>query len=211
MSAANPTESELLYRSGRTVVLRVQKSDGRNLITKAPASAFPSSSERDEYRREFSLLQSWQLEGLPKPVELLESDGQIQLVYEDNQAESLASLLDKRYPFTLKQLTGLLIQAADILHKLHSKGIVHGDVSPNHLLWSTKLQRLWLIDLKTCWQESNQPSLYGSRNQRQDQFKRRSPCRPLFPWDCCLASAGGPSPIRTAVRPFGPRPRSIGP
>lgn len=168
MSAANPIESELLYRSGRTVVLRVQQGDGRNLITKAPASAFPSSSEMDEYRREFNLLQSWLLDGLLKPLELLESDGQIQLVYEDNQAESLASLLDKRYPFTLKQLIGLLIQAADILHQLHSKGTVHGDVSPNHLLWSTKHQRLWLIDLKTCWQTNNpnSPAVKNPTNLR---------------------------------------------
>ncbi len=155
MSAANSTESEILHRSGRTVVSRVLKSDGRWLIAKAPASAFPSSSERAAYRREFNLLQFWQLEGLPKPLELLENDSQIQLVFEDNQAESLATLLDKRHAFTLKQLIGLLSQAADILHQLHSRGLVHGDVCPSHLLWSTIHQQLWLIDFKTCWQKNN--------------------------------------------------------
>ena len=69
-----------ISRSSDTVVLRgLRHGDSLPVLVKTPSASVPDGPELARYRREFRLLQDLQGEGIPRPVELQEFGGRIDL------------------------------------------------------------------------------------------------------------------------------------
>jgi serine/threonine protein kinase len=104
---------------------------------------------------------------IPRIIDLFEANGNTYLVMEFIKGETLTRVIDKIYKgrtwlqLSLKdrsQLLNLLLQVLQALEKLHEKGYLHRDLTPENFLLSAK-QELYLIDMEMAYNtRHNYPS-----------------------------------------------------
>src|SRR5262245_7885500 len=75
---------EMLYDSPKTVVFgAVRESDGKAVVLKTNAMSYPSPRHLARMRRELHLVRDLAIDGIAKPVEVVEVDGRPIAIYED--------------------------------------------------------------------------------------------------------------------------------
>lgn len=86
------------------------------------------------FRRESRLLSQIDSDFVTRLYEIGEADGQIYLVQELVEGQTLAELIHARKQLTERQAVGIGMQIASALVVLHTHGIVHRDVKPDNIL-----------------------------------------------------------------------------
>jgi serine/threonine protein kinase len=96
------------------------------------------------FRREFELLQSLHVPGVPEAVAFFSDSPYLGMVLADCPGEPLETLLQgRRFPLPLS--LRLASQLAGLLAGLHAAGVIHQDVRPANLLLDLEAERFWLI------------------------------------------------------------------
>ncbi|MBS2040665.1 AAA family ATPase [bacterium] len=146
---------EELYRSQRSLIQRGRLADGQAVILKSPLHA----GQLADYRRECQLL------GDSGPLIRLEKEP-LRLIFRDQGQLSLAAWLNRR-SFGVEEVIQFLRQGVRLLEALHRRGLVHRQIHPDHLLWSDRPDRLWLIDFsQSCEPGGAQAELETARWRR---------------------------------------------
>jgi serine/threonine protein kinase len=105
--------------------------------------AVPAQATR--FRREFELLQSLHVPGVPRPLAFFSDPPYLGMALPDVPGEPLETLLQGRrlsLPLSLR----LASQLAEILAGLHAAGVIHQDVRPANLLLDLQAERLCFIN-----------------------------------------------------------------
>src|SRR5213594_3376457 len=114
------TRGEEVYRGRRRVVYRATRtSDGAPVILKALLDG-PSGAER--LAREYELLRSLEIPGVPRALDLVRTVESVVLVLEDRGQVRLKSLIPSG-GLDLNRFLQLAIQLSEILHALHLRKI----------------------------------------------------------------------------------------
>ena len=125
------TVTEEVYRSRRRVVYRATRvSDGARVVLK---TLVDGSGGAGALRREFELIRSLDLEGVPRAIELVTVGDREILLLEDAGRTPLKALIPAD-GLDLGTFLPLGIQLADIVRGLHHRKLIHKDIKPNNIL-----------------------------------------------------------------------------
>ncbi len=137
------TITEEVYRGRRRIVYRgTRDRDGARVIVK---TLLDRSGGSDSLSREYELIRSLDLDGVPRAVELVRTGDWAALVLEDAGRPRLKSLI----PAGGMDLGGFLrlgVQLGEIVQGLHERKVIHKDINPNNILVDPGTGRLLLID-----------------------------------------------------------------
>ena len=140
---AGYTVAEEVYRGRRRVVYRaVRDRDGARVILKTVADG---SGGAGTLGREYDLLRSLELPGVPRALELAHEGDRAVLVLEDAGRTRLASQIpaEGMEPGPFLQLA---VDLVGILEGLHQRKVIHKDINPSNILVDPVSGRLTLVD-----------------------------------------------------------------
>ena len=140
----------LINESERTIVYRgVAKADAQRVVIKLLRSEFPSFNELVQFRNQYTIARNLQIEGIVKPLALLNYQNRYALIMPDFGGISLGQYYQKLSPREAKDISLFLdiaIQIAGIIYKLHQNRIIHKDIKPANILINPKTQQVKIID-----------------------------------------------------------------
>ncbi|HWB39605.1 MAG TPA: serine/threonine-protein kinase PknK, partial [Gemmatimonadales bacterium] len=116
--------------------------DGARVVVKALLDRTGGS---DSLGREYELIRSLDLDGVPRAIELIRTGDWVALVLEDAGRPRLKSLIPTG-GMDLRGFLGLGVQLGDILHELHERKVIHKDINPSNVLADPDTGRVTLID-----------------------------------------------------------------
>ncbi|MBN1365669.1 MAG: diguanylate cyclase [Syntrophaceae bacterium] len=121
------TRSSVIYRGNK-------ENESRSFVIKLLKTMYPTPSEIAQFKQEYELIKSLDMEGVVKTFEIVNYDKRFALVLEDFNGVSIKSLLDKRERFDLKSFLEISSKIAETLGQIHIKEVAHRDIKPHNIL-----------------------------------------------------------------------------
>ena len=143
-----PDFTSLALLSGNAVhqVFRARRQrDDLAVILKVLDTLNTGREDLARLRHEFHMLSRLHHQGLVEALELLQQEHLTILVLADDQAEDLASVLN-REKFPLPVALRLMLSATRAVGQAHQNGIIHRDINPSNLILLPNRVTLKLID-----------------------------------------------------------------
>ncbi|HRI71558.1 MAG TPA: serine/threonine-protein kinase PknK, partial [Polyangium sp.] len=135
-----------IYEGAETFVYRARQTDsGTPVVLKRTKNEYPSAREIARLRREFVILREIALENTPRALALEEHKRGLCLVMADIQQPTLREILEKE-KLDLETILFIAIGVANLLAAVHSKRIIHKDLSPRNILVDLAEKKVFLID-----------------------------------------------------------------
>ena len=137
---------ETVHQGQNSDVYKVETDlDRRVAAVKTCAGIILSGTQLATLNKEFELLGSIDIKGVPKAYELIDKGRNMEIVMEYFPYPSLRQLLPVQRP-TLFEATSLFKNLAGILEEVHKAGIAHGDITPGNILFDRTTGETVLID-----------------------------------------------------------------
>ncbi|MGD1809278.1 AAA family ATPase [Dapis sp. BLCC M126] len=141
---------DLIHESERTVIYRgVTKADAQPVVIKLMRNGFPSFNELVQFRNQYIIASNLSVEGIIKPLALLNYQNGYALIMPDFGGISLAQYYQNLSPHEAKDICQFLdigIQIAEILYQLHQNRIIHKDIKPANILINPQTKQVKIID-----------------------------------------------------------------
>src|SRR5271157_2640457 len=135
---------ETLWKDGDLVLSRsTGAGDPAAVLVLAPASQQPEPGIIARLEHTYALREKLDPSSLAWPLRLVQHRGLPALLMEDHGGTPLARLLGS--PWELPQFLRVAIGVAVALGRIHSRGLIHRDVSPAKILVNPVTGRAWLI------------------------------------------------------------------
>jgi pSer/pThr/pTyr-binding forkhead associated (FHA) protein/predicted Ser/Thr protein kinase len=115
--------TSLAWRLGRTVVLK-------NL--NAQVAAQPDAAAR--FAQLAAQLQKLNHPGVPRVLEVMEQGGKTYLAMEMVYGQNLSQYVAQSGPLPQREAVAWILELCDTLDAMHRQGLVHGHLTPNHVL-----------------------------------------------------------------------------
>ena len=140
------TAGSELYRArrltdGTAVLLKVQRLEN--------ADAAQSAGFRNEYR----MLQSLNISGAAKSLDLIDERGYLAIALEDFPGESLEAVLSRDSGTEFPVCLTIACHLADALAGLHAARVIHRDIRPANILVAPDTGRVLLVDFSSATAE----------------------------------------------------------
>lgn len=120
-----------------------------------PQASEQSDREKKSMLAELALLKSLQHPGIPRIVDMYESEEAWFLIMDYVEGESLQKLLEKGQAFTDSEIEGILKSLCEILIYLHEKKLVYRDLKPANIMLTDR-GKLYLVDYGTAAEASRE-------------------------------------------------------
>ncbi len=145
-------------RDGRdTVIYRGRReSDEQQVLLKLLRSELPSRSELARMRREHEILGKFSSPGVIRSLGLEKHGHGTLLVLEDFGATTLRQRLMGGVTLEIGEFLRLALRLNDALATVHSQGLIHKDIGPDHILLDETCRRVALIDFDVASQISEE-------------------------------------------------------
>src|SRR5271166_6309770 len=135
---------ETLWKDGDLVLSRsTGPGDPAAVLVLAPASEQPAPGIIARLEQTYALREKLDPSSVAWPLRLVQHRGLPALLMEDPGGTPLARLLGR--PWELPQFLRVAIGVAVALGRIHSRGLIHRDVSPAKILVNPVTGRAWLI------------------------------------------------------------------
>ena len=150
------TISDVLYEGTDTIVYRAVNSRNKKpVIIKSLKEEVQGSLKAARLSREWETLKSIGVEGVSKLSEATVNPSLPLLVMEDFGGISLSAYI-RTTTIELRQFLVIAIKVADILSRLHAKGIMHKNISPDNIIINPSTGEIRLIDFGISAQLSHE-------------------------------------------------------
>ncbi|NJN48833.1 MAG: serine/threonine protein kinase [Alkalinema sp. RL_2_19] len=144
--------TSLAWRLGRTLVLK-------NLNAQLAAEA----AAADRFRQLTKQLQQLNHPGVPRVLEVIEQDGKTYMAMEMVYGQTLAQYVAQSGPLPQREAVAWVLELCETLAAMHSQGLVHGNITPNHVIKRSVIrsgQSLVLTDFGSVrvwhWQQAGE-------------------------------------------------------
>ncbi|NES06900.1 MAG: AAA family ATPase [Okeania sp. SIO2F4] len=148
-SLTNYEIGDLIHESERTLVYRgVAKADTQPVVIKLMRNDFPSFQELVQFRNQYTIAKNLSVEGIVKPLALLNYQNRYALIMPDFGGISLGEYY-QNFLSDIKDISEFLdiaIQIAEIIYQLHQNRIIHKDIKPANILINPTTKEIYLID-----------------------------------------------------------------
>jgi serine/threonine-protein kinase len=127
-------ERELLGGGMSRVFVAKDKSLGRTIVVKVLPPDLAAGVNRERFRREIQLAAQLQH---PRIVQLLSAGESGDLLWYTMpyiDGESLRAAIERKKPFSVKEVTRIMHDVLDALAHAHKRGVVHRDIKPANIL-----------------------------------------------------------------------------
>jgi predicted ATPase/signal transduction histidine kinase len=142
---------EKLHQDTTSVVYRAYaEAEGRTVILKTPAAAYPQAAELAVLEHEHEIGRMFDAEGLVRHLALLPHAKSYCLVLEDFGARSLADYLAAHGPLEVEPFLQLAQTLTRAVEALHRRNVIHKDICPANILYEPRSGQVKLGDFGTA-------------------------------------------------------------
>jgi PAS domain S-box-containing protein len=130
-------DEEFAFRRGR-------RRDGAlpAILLVAPVSEYPGPAILERLEHEYSLREELDSDWAARPLNLVRREGRPMLILEDAGGEPLDRILGQ--PMELSRFLRIAVSVANVLGKLHQRGLIHKDIKPANILINSATGAAWL-------------------------------------------------------------------
>jgi predicted ATPase/HPt (histidine-containing phosphotransfer) domain-containing protein len=164
---------EIVAQSPHSVVRRaVRRTDGEAVVIKLHTKEYPTTREIGQLEFEHRLLRALRHPTVVREYELLAVADRLALVLEDFGASDLSVRLG-RIPLDL--FLTVAIGVARGLEWIHSRGVIHKDVTPRNVLLNPATRQVKLIDFGIATELSQERQVFAGTNDLEGTLPYISP------------------------------------
>ncbi|MCP4117961.1 MAG: diguanylate cyclase [Desulfobacteraceae bacterium] len=135
-----------IHKSQQSIVYFATRiADNAVVCLKTPAKEFPTSRQLSSLNREYEILGTLDIEGVPRAYDFVDIKTSAVLVTERLNGGSLRKAMETSRIDFLSALH-ISIGLSRILGKTHRQFFCHRDISPDNILWNPETNQVMLID-----------------------------------------------------------------
>ncbi|MCT7967843.1 AAA family ATPase [Laspinema sp. D1] len=143
---------QTIYQGLKTIVYRATRTvDDRAVVIKIPSQPYPQPREIARFKHQYELTKNLEIEGIVKPIEVIEFGNNIALIMENSGGVVLNGSIEFSF-FQLEKFLSIAIQLAETLGQLHHHHVIHKDIKPQNILINSETGRVKLIDFSIATQ-----------------------------------------------------------
>lgn len=149
-----------LYEGSKTIIYQGHReSEPISVIIKTLKSEYPNLEEISRLRHEYQILNSLELPGIIKPLELKLYQHGFALILEDFNGQPLKQYITEQ-TLSLVKFLEIGIQLAQTLSELHKNQVIHKDIKPQNILIYLPTGQIKIIDFSIATRlEKENPTL----------------------------------------------------
>ncbi|NJN66876.1 MAG: serine/threonine protein kinase [Chloroflexaceae bacterium] len=137
---------EQLHEGRNALVYRARRrTNGIPIILKALKEIYPLPERIALFRREYEIMRSLVMAGVPRVYSLETNQRRWFLTMEDTRGESLTRL-GLAGNLSLGRFLDLAIQMVTVLGNIHRRRVIHRDINPSNVIFSPATRQVRLID-----------------------------------------------------------------
>ncbi|WP_417534920.1 AAA family ATPase [Marinobacterium stanieri] len=139
-----------LHQSKQMEVWRALRlRDNVSVIIKQLDAVHCNHEHLSRFQHEYDMLSRLQIPGIVRPLDLLQLDRGPTALYSDSHSIPVRQLMQhEQLPWT--RWLAIIIKAANLLGRLHEAGIIHKQITPDHLLVNPDTGMVELIGFSRC-------------------------------------------------------------
>jgi predicted ATPase/signal transduction histidine kinase len=138
-----------IYESANSLVYRaILKQNNQPIILKILQEDYPNPSVLTQYKQEYEITRSLNLDGVVKVYDLQRYQNSLAMLLEDFGGKSLKLLMAER-KFTLEEFITIASQIAESLGAIHAANIIHKDINPSNIVYNPETGQVKIIDFGT--------------------------------------------------------------
>ncbi|MFH0958867.1 MAG: AAA family ATPase, partial [Pseudomonadota bacterium] len=165
----------ILFEDSRSVLYRGERdSDNKPVLLKTVQSSYPRSLFEVSIRNEYEITSKLQIDGVPKPYELVRHSQGLVMIMEDKGSKPLRTFLSAK-KMGLQDFLQLAISLSDILFELHNNKIIHKDINPNHIFFNPQTKAVELTGFGAASLLSFEESRFLTHGFVEETFAYVSP------------------------------------
>jgi serine/threonine-protein kinase len=134
LGTAYELERELLGGGMSRVFVAKDKTLGRTIVVKVLPPDLAAGVNRERFRREIQLAAQLQHPHIVQLYSAGESGDLLWYTMPYIDGESLRAAIERKKPFSVKEVTRILHDVLDALAHAHTRGVVHRDIKPANIL-----------------------------------------------------------------------------
>ncbi|NEQ36404.1 MAG: AAA family ATPase [Okeania sp. SIO3I5] len=135
-----------VYESDNSLIYRaILKPDNQAIILKILKENYPTPSQLTQYRQEYEILRSLDVDSIIKAYDLQRYENSLIMLLEDFGGESLKSLLPQS-KLNLENFLTIAIKTTESLAAIHQANIIHKDINPANIVYHSQTGQLKIID-----------------------------------------------------------------
>ena len=165
---------EKIYESSNSIVYRAFKeNDDKTVILKLLNYEYPSEERVAQFKYEYEILENIDIDGVVKEYGLKEYNSSYIIVFEDFGGEAIRSIKFKSW--SLRDKLELFIKIIDIMEEVHSKRILHKDITPSNILLNRETGEVKIIDFGSATKLTKERALVGNERTVEGTLAYISP------------------------------------
>jgi len=135
-----------IHESPNSLVYRARRSrDNQLVILKVLKEDYPSQQAISNYRQEYEIARSLNLEGTIKAFSLEKYRNTFAILFEDLDAESLGSIMASK-KIGIEEFLTVAMKVSEALHGIHAANIIHKDINPSNIVMNPQSGQVKIID-----------------------------------------------------------------
>jgi len=127
------TITEKIREGSQVAIYRAHDGLDHSVIVKLLDREYPHPRDVARFRREYELTKGLEIDGIVKPLDLVEIDNSVAIIFEDSGGISLKQYLDGK-AIALDSFFSLAPQLVRILGEIHQQRVIHKDIKPDNII-----------------------------------------------------------------------------